>query len=133
MAEAARFGWVIVYVPHVEAALEFYEQAFGLAATFTDPSGQYGELNTGPTALAFASEALGGSHFEGGFQPGRPDALPPNVELCLVFDDVQAAFDHAVSAGCRALAAPAVLPHGQTAGWLRDPFGTLIEIASPIG
>jgi uncharacterized glyoxalase superfamily protein PhnB len=54
------------------------------------------------------------------------------VEICLVFDDPVAAFDHAVAAGCTSLARPVPKPHGQTSGFLRDPFGTLIEVASPV-
>ncbi|CAN5598844.1 hypothetical protein BH20ACT17_BH20ACT17_17900 [soil metagenome] len=66
-------------------------------------------------------------------QPAAGDR-PFNVELALVFDDVPAAFEHAVASGCTPLAEPALKPHGpgQTVGWVRDPFGTLIEIASPI-
>lgn len=131
MPEAARLGWVIVYVPEVEAALELYERAFGM--TRKAMYGTYGELDTGTTVLAFAAESLGEEHFPGGVQ--RPDAAgrPPNVELALVFDDVVAAFEHAVAEGCTSIAEPKRKPQGQTVGWVRDPFGTLIEIASPLG
>ena len=50
-----------------------------------------------------------------------------------MFDDVHAAFAHAVAEGCTTLAEPALQPQNQVVGWVRDPFGTLIEIASPIG
>ena len=132
MAEQPKLGWVIVYVPDVEAALEFYERAFGLHRAFLAESGEFGQLDTGGTALAFASERLGDSNFPGGFDRPRAER-PGNVELCFVFDDVEAGFRQAVQAGCKALAAPAAKPQGQTVGWVRDPFGTLVEIASPLG
>jgi lactoylglutathione lyase len=131
--ETGRLGWVIVYVSSVEQALAFYERAFGLARKFIDESGSFGELDTGTTTLAFVSEQLADSNLEGGFQRAPLDAPPCNVELCLVFDDVAAAFSYAVACGASALAAPAVKPWGQTVAYLRDPFGTLVELASPLG
>lgn len=133
MAERARLGWVIVYVPAVEDAIAFYERAFGLERTFIDPSGTFGQLATGDTALAFAHESLAVGNFPGGVRHGDPDAQPSNVELALVFDDPVAAFRVAVDAGCTALAEPEEKPHGQVVGWVRDPWGTLIEVCSPVG
>jgi uncharacterized glyoxalase superfamily protein PhnB len=130
MTESARLGWVIVYVPDVEAALSFYERAFGMTRRFAVDT--YGELETGSTVLGFAAESLGEEHLPDGVQRPAVDGKPFNVELALVFDDVAAAFAHAVEAGCTPLAEPEEKPQGQTVGWVRDPFGTLIEIASPL-
>jgi len=80
-----------------------------------------------------ASEELGDSHFEGGFQHATSTTPPCNVELCLVFDDVASAYERAVAAGASPLAAPEVKPWGQTVAYVRDAFGTLVELASPIG
>jgi lactoylglutathione lyase len=132
MTETAKLGWVIVYVPDVTAAIEFYERAFGLERAFIADSADFGELNTGPTKLAFASEQLGDSHFDGGFR--RPDAERPfNVEVALVFDDPAAAFARAIENGASALSEPAEKPWGQVVAYVRDPFGTLVELASPTG
>jgi lactoylglutathione lyase len=133
MSERGTLGWVIVYVPDVERAVEFYERAFGLTRAFVDPTGNFGQLDTGSTALAFAAEALADGHLPYGVRRPGPDEPPANVELALVFDDVHAAFAHAVAEGCTALAEPAHQPQNQVVGWVRDPFGTLVEIASPIG
>ena len=54
-----KFGYTIVYVPDVPASLAFFEKAFGVARRFLHESGDYGELNTGETTLAFATHALG--------------------------------------------------------------------------
>ncbi len=131
--ETAKLGWVIVYVPDVEEAVAFYERAFGLSRTFVDPAGQFGQLDTGSTALAFASDDLGATNVPQGVRrPGREEPTA-SMELAFVFDDVPAAFAHAVDQGCTALSAPEEKPHGQTVGWVRDPWSTLIEIASPLG
>ena len=129
MTETAKLGWVIVYVPDVEAAIGFYEKAFGLERRFVAPDASFGELNTGETRLAFASEQQAESNFEGGFQ--RPSAQPFNIELALVFDDPTAAFARAVDAGAVAHADPHEKPCGQIVAYVRDPFGTLVELASP--
>ena len=130
MTETAKLGWVIAYVPDVEAAIAFYEKSFGLERGFVAEGADYGELKTGETKLAFAAESLGDSHFEGGFM--RPSAERPfNVELALVFDDVGAAFARAVENGASALSEPAQKPWGQVVAYVRDPFGTLVELATP--
>jgi len=133
MPEGARLGWVIVYVPDVERAIDLYERAFGLRRTFVDESGTFGQLDTGQTALAFAGEGLASSNLPDGFQRPAPDAPPFNVEIALVFDDVAGAYERAVQAGCTPLASPEAKPHGQVVGYVRDPFGTLVEVCSPVG
>lgn len=129
---SARLGWVILYVPKPVEAIGFYEQAFGLSRGLIVPDGSYAELETGSTTLAFASIELAESHFPGGFQRPAADKPPFNSELALIFDDVPAAWQRALDAGCTALAEPERKPQGQIVGYVRDPFGTLLEIASPL-
>lgn len=131
--QTAKLGWVIVYVPDVEAAVTFYERAFGLERTFVDPTGGFGQLDTGSTALAFASDALGATNVPQGVRRPGPEEPTASIELAFVFDDVPAAYEHAVASGCTPLSPVAVKPHGQTVGYVRDPWSTLIEIASPLG
>jgi lactoylglutathione lyase len=130
--ETGQLGWVILYVPDVEEALSFYERAFGLTRTFVDATASFGQLDTGATALAFATEERASAELPGGFQQARATDPPFNVELCLVFEDVDAAFRHAVASGCTPLAEPERKPHGQTTSFVRDPFGNLVAIASPL-
>ena len=121
---------MIVYVPDVEAAFGFYEASFGLERRFLAPDASFGELETGETRLSFASEQLADGNFEGDFE--RPGAERPfNIELALVFDDVQAAFARALENGAVALREPHVTQWGQTVAYVRDPFGTLLELATP--
>ena len=133
MADAPMLlGWVIVYVDDPPAVREFYMGAFGLQGGFVAPTGTYAELDTGATKLAFAAYALGEQNFAGGVRPAAGDGQPPNVELALVADDVDGAFERALEAGCAALAPPADKPHGQRVAYVRDPFGTLLELATPL-
>ena len=52
------FSHVILYVKDVKASTKFYEKAFRLQTKFLHESGEYGEMDTGATAIAFASTAL---------------------------------------------------------------------------
>jgi lactoylglutathione lyase len=127
-----RLGWVIVYVDEPPAAAEFYERTFGLRGEFVGAEGSYAQLDTGPTKLAFASYELGEQNLDGGVRRAGADGPPPNVEITLVHADVDAAYAQALEAGCAPLAAPADKPHGQRVAWVRDPFGTLVELATPM-
>lgn len=60
-----KFGYTIVYVPSVAEALTFCQDAFGFEMRFLPESGQYGELDTGETVLAFASHAMGEMNLDG--------------------------------------------------------------------
>lgn len=125
----AQLGWVIVYVPDVEAALAFYEQSFGLKRKMLAPDASFGELDTGDSTLAFATFELAESNFDGGFV--RPGDRPANVEIALVFDDPESVFARAVENGATAVAEPKRKPWGQVVSYVRDPFGTLLEVCSP--
>ncbi len=125
-----RLGWVIAYVDEPAVAAAFYERAFGLAVQFSAPDGTYAQMDTGATKLAFAAYALGEQNFAGGVMRAPLDGQPPNVEITLVAEDVDGAFERALQAGCAALAAPQDKPHGQRVGYVRDPFGTLVELAT---
>lgn len=129
-SSAPRFAYVILYVPNVEAALSFYQRAFGLSRRFLHESGQYGELETGATALAFADErATPTSH---SFALNRLDATAAGAEVAMVVSDVQQAFAHALEAGASPVLAPAVMPWGQTISYVRDLNGFLVELCSDV-
>jgi lactoylglutathione lyase len=132
MSTELKLGWVITYVDQPRTASEFYARVFGLRAEFAAPDGSYAQLDTGPTKLAFASYGLGQKNFPGGVRRAPAEGAPPNTEIALITDDVDAAFNTAVEAGCEALAEPQDKPHGQRVAYVRDPFGGLIELATPL-
>ena len=130
---APRFGYTILYVSDVAASLDFYERALGQRRRFVHESGQYAELDTGPTALAVAAHELAAANVPGLYRPERRMGAQPTFEVCFVTDDVQAAFDRATAAGAEAVTAPQTKPWGQDVAYIRDPDGNLVEIASPAG
>lgn len=126
-----QLGYVIHYVPEVLKTVEFYERAFGLARLFVHESGEFAQMNTGTTGLAFCAEALAAQGCA--FEPMRPERKAPAVEIGLVTTEVQSAFDRAVAAGAVVERAPAQKPWGQTVAYVRDLNGFLVELCSPMG
>jgi lactoylglutathione lyase len=124
-------GWVIAYVDDPAAAAEFYERTFGLRTDFVVP-GEYAQLDTGATKLAFAAYALGQKNLAGGVRRAASEGAPPNMEIALAHEDVEAAYARALDAGCESLAPPQDKPQGQRVAYVRDPFGTLVELATPL-
>ncbi len=126
-----RFGYTILYVRDVGASLELYERAFGQRRRFVHESGEYAELETGVTTLAFASHGLAVSNLPGAFRAPEGDSPPSSFEVCFVTDDVAAAFERAVEAGATEVRRPETKPWGQDVAYVRDADGNLVEIASP--
>ena len=130
---ALRFGYTILYVSDVGASLDFYERALGQRRRFVHESGQYAELDTGPTTLALAAHELAAANVPGLYRPERRTGAQPTFEVCFVTDDVQGAFDRAVAEGAAEVTPLQTKPWGQDVAYVRDPDGNLVEIASPAG
>ena len=126
-----KFGYTIAYVENVDAELTFFEKSFGLDRRFVDPSGDYGELDTGETVLAFANHELGKSNFPAGYAKGSPDK-PMGVEIAMVTDDVATAHQSALDNGGSELRGPVEQPWGQTVSYIASPSGVLLEICTPV-
>ena len=102
-------------------AIEFYARAFGATELFrlTEPSGRIGhaEIRIGPATLMLSDEypehdirgprSLGGTTFS----------------IHLHVDDVDAAFEQAVSAGASVVRPLQNHFYGERSGTVRDPFG----------
>lgn len=127
-----RFAYTIVYVHDVDASLRFFEAAFGLARRFLHPSGAYGELDTGGTALAFVQHATARDSLGQDYRPADAGA-PLGMEIGLVTDDVAAACERATGAGATLLSPPTAKPWGQTVAYVRAPDGTLVELCTAMG
>jgi lactoylglutathione lyase len=128
-----RFGYTILYVSDVAASLAFYERALGQRRRFVHDSGQYAELDTGETALAIAAHELAAANLPGVYRPEERPSARPAFEVCFVTDDVQGAFDRAITEGAVPVTAPQTKPWGQDVAYVRDPDGNLVELASPAG
>jgi uncharacterized glyoxalase superfamily protein PhnB len=127
-----KFSYAILYVKDVSQAVAFYQQAFELKPRFIHESGQYAELETENTTLAFAANDLAKSNLPRGFQENHLSNLPAGIEVGLVTDDVAAIVKNAVAAGAELVVEPKVKPWGQTVAYVRDLDGVLISINSPM-
>lgn len=124
-----KLGYTILYVADVRKSLAFYAAAFGLETRFLHPSGDFGELETGGTALAFSSRELIRSLGKNP-QPARPEA--PCFEIALTTDDVEAALARAVAAGATLKQPAERMPWGQTVAYVADIDGFLVELCTPM-
>ncbi len=124
-----QLGYVIAYVENVAATLDFYEQAFGLERKFLTPEGDYGEMATGSTTLAFAARSMIAKM---GKTPGKADARSPVFEVAFTVEDVAKAYEKALKNGAIAEQEPNLMPWGQTISYVSDLDGFLVEICTPI-
>ncbi|WP_342779515.1 VOC family protein [Methylibium rhizosphaerae] len=125
-----KLAYTILYVADVPASIEFCERAFGLERGFVHESGEYGELLTGSTRLAFAQHGIARDNLGQDYVDAQRSPQPLGMEIGLVTDDVEAAWRHALASGATALKAPQRKPWGQTVAYLRCPDGLLVELCT---
>lgn len=123
------FRYTILYVNDVSASLAFFERAFGLDRGFLHDGGDYGELVTGATKLAFSSKEL---MRQLGKNPKSPEPAAPSFEIAFETDDVAGALRRALEAGATLVQDVREEPWGQTTSYVADPDGYLIEICSAV-
>jgi lactoylglutathione lyase len=128
-----KFAYTIFYVQDVVKTIEFYEKAFGFKRTFIADTGEFGQLDTGGTALSFATIELITGLIPGGFIASEPQKQPLGMEVAFSTDNVEQAYQTAIDAGAMEVTRPAVKPWGQTVGYVRDLNGFLVEICTPVG
>lgn len=122
-----QFTHTIIYVQDVEATVLFYKKVFDIDQFFMHESKQYAELNTGGTKLAFAAEIIAENN-ELNCLKNRPDAPAAGVELALMTEDVDGAYQKAIDAGAEAVKEPTEMPWEQKIAYVRDLNGILIEL-----
>lgn len=124
-----QYRYTILYVAEVEATLQFYEKAFGFQRRFCTPEGDYAELQSGETTLAFAAEALAASNLSKGYvRVNKEKAF--GIELGFVVEEVEQAVERVLEAGGTLYEATTVKPWGQTVAYVTDCNGFLIELCT---
>lgn len=123
------FRYTILYVDDVSSTLVFFENAFGFERAFLHESGDYGELATGTTKLAFSSTTLMRQLDK---NPASAKSDAPTFEIAFETDDVAGALKRAVDAGATLIQDVRDEPWGQTTSYVADPNGFLIEICSAV-
>ncbi|WP_340155233.1 VOC family protein [uncultured Winogradskyella sp.] len=127
-----KYAYTILYVEDVEKTISFYENAFGFQKKFISPESDYGELVSGETTIAFASNSLGNSNFEGGFKKLSINEKPNGIEMAFTSENIEEDFNKAINVGAVKYESIKEKPWGQKVGYLRDINGFLIEICTPI-
>lgn len=127
-----KYAYTILYVEDVEKTIEFYEKAFGFQKKFITSEVDYGELISGETTIAFASNELGQSNFKKGFKKLEPDEKPNGIEMAFTTENIEDDFNKAINAGAIEYEPIIEKPWGQKVGYLRDINGFLIEVCTPI-
>lgn len=121
--------YTILYVEDVAKTLAFYQQAFSLEQKMLHEGGDYGELETGETTLAFSSLGLMQSL---GKKVSRPIADSASFEIAFTTDDVAVVLSKAITSGAELVQDVEQMPWGQTTAYVRDINGFLVEICSPV-
>jgi len=124
-----KFKYTILYVENVTETLDFFENAFGFKRAMLHESGDYGELDTGPTTLSFSSLTL---MTDIGKNPGRANSGNPTFEIAFETNDVAAALSKALAAGATLVQNAEDMPWGQTTAYVSDINGFLIELCTPV-
>ncbi len=124
-----QLAYTILYVDDVRQSVAFYERAFALTPRFVHEGGDYGEMATGSTTLAFSSRSL---MRQLGKHPQKASADAPCFEVAFTTADVPLALERAVSAGAKLVQSPQQMPWGQTVAYVSDLDGFLVEICTPV-
>jgi lactoylglutathione lyase len=128
---ALQFRYTGFFVNDVPATVAFYDEAFGFRLRYMHPSSGYAELETGDTLLCFVSDAfVQGANLLGGmiYVPNKANADPAAAQVAFVTDNMEADWARALAAGASIVKPPEAKPWGQTAGYLRDCNGVIVEL-----
>lgn len=120
--------YAILIVEDLDRALRFYTEVLGLKLGHR--SGDYAQLDTGTTRLAFYARGAMAKTLGLALRAPAPDA--PGFEIGFKVDDVDAAFNELVARGAAPAAPPTDRFWGQRTAYVRDPDGHLIELAQAL-
>jgi lactoylglutathione lyase len=120
--------YVILVVDDLDRAVRFYTEVLGLKLGHR--SGDYAQLDTGVTRLAFYSRNAMAKTL--GMSLERPAANAVAFEIGFKVADVDVAFDELIARGALPVAIPADRFWGQRTAYVRDLDGHLIELAQDL-
>jgi lactoylglutathione lyase len=120
--------YVILIVEDLDRALRFYTGVLGLKLGHR--SGDYAQLDTGATRLAFYTRSAMGKTL--GIFLESPALNSPGFEIGFKVADVDATFSELVERGAVPLVSPTNRFWGQRTAYVRDPDGHLIELAQEL-
>lgn len=125
-------SFVTLCVEDLDGMLAFYRDAFGLKVKFVHESGQYAEMDTGSTVLAFSQTGLAASLIPCGYEKASLTRKPGNILIGLEPEDVKETLRAALSHGATLVADVELKPWGWLSAMVRDPEGNVIELAKEV-
>lgn len=125
----SQIGFVILYTRDVVKKMALYERAFGMQKKYLAQKEVFGEMH-GDVPLQFVQEDFVRGYVAD-FVPSRAERSPAAIELGFLFEDVPAAYQRAIEAGCTSVSPPEKRPWGPTIAFVRDDEGVLVELCSP--
>ena len=132
MSDKTTYGATVIYLENgVKEALDFYQKVFDFTLNYYQEDLDFGELDTGTTALMIASYNAG-LYMTGPKFSDYVTAKPKNVELAFTVQDVDACFQAAIEQGAKLVKEPTTFPWGQRAAYAEAPDGTLLGILTPL-
>jgi catechol 2,3-dioxygenase-like lactoylglutathione lyase family enzyme len=120
--------YVVLIVEDLDRALRFYSGVLGLKLGHR--SGDYAQLDTGPTRLALYTRSAMSKTLGMSLEP--PPANAPGFEVGFKVADIDEAFAELVTRGALPVVAPTDRFWGQRTAYIRDPDGHLIELAQDV-
>ncbi len=132
---AAEFGMTLI-TPHItcreaEKAIAFYGKAFGAEPVMPPMKGPDGRIMHATLRMFGGAVMVVDEYPEmDGHSPQALGGSP--VTMHVMVEDVDAAFDRAVAAGAESVMAVADQFWGDRYGMIRDPFGHLWSLATPV-
>ncbi|KAI3678343.1 hypothetical protein L6452_37631 [Arctium lappa] len=124
------YAYTVVYVKDVAKSVEFYGRAFGYTVRRLDDSHRWGELQSGPTTIAFTPLHQHETDDLTGEVQERTKNRRNQLEVCFAYADIDAAFKRAVENGAEAVSQPEEKEWGQKVGYVRDIDGIVVRMGS---
>lgn len=121
--------YVILYVETPRDSIDFFCKAFDLKPGMITPEGDFGEVDTGTTTLAFSSLKLMTAL---GKNPSVLKPQNPCFEVAFTTDDVKSKLEQALKAGAKLVQDVKDEAWGQTTAYVSSPDGCLVEICTPV-
>lgn len=123
-----KLSYVILYVQDIQASVDFYQKAFGIKHKFTHEGGDYAEMETGDTTLAFCAHDLA-EHLVGkSYTKATPD-VPLGTQITFEPNDVKEAYQSAILAGGVSISKPVIKPWNFEVAMVKDIDGHTVELA----
>ena len=124
-----KLSYSILYVEDIEKTIKFYQDAFNLKHRFTHESGDYAEMETGETTLAFCSHKLADNILNTPYQKTSLETKPLGSQLTFAPIDVKKAYEKAVANGAKSISKPEIKPWNFEVAIVRDCNGHIVELA----